>query len=529
MKKVLSLFICLLMVVTTLTPLTSFTASAATSQSDDVFTILAASDFQTKGASLASGGSYDVYEASEEGAGIVKNLMASVTAAHPKIDAFLFGGDYSHGSSNEVATFVGQEYLYNALVEGGLSEKAKQFYLTGNHENGQQKNEKLPFFAQTGGYDMGQYAVYCINHDGYPYNQSNKTVLKNLTTTTAQNLGAWLDEQEVGQKPIFVMSHLPLHYSTRTRTRNDGLYAEWIVNELNRAGKRGLNIIFLYGHNHAGGYDTYMGGSTNFATAGDSIWVAKPGVATAGPNQHTLHFTYMNYGYLGYYEPTWADNDFTMTVFEVLGDDVTIRRYDQNGEHDLQAKEGKFWISSVHNDSQYGYQPDTKTQSSGFTVYGGNYTLTLQGESGSVPVGTKIPATTGSKIIKTFDDGNQITIDVTAEMLYRNDRRLTETDLAQIAVLSGLTLKYQDTVLTENYELKVQTDQEYLFGDVNNDKTVNAVDALIALQGALGQIQLDDTQKVVANVDGIPILDASDSLMILQFAVGKIQKFPVES
>jgi hypothetical protein len=518
MKKVLSLFICLLMVLSTLAP-AAVTASATTTQ-DDVVTILAASDFQTKGTSLSAGGSYDVFEASEEGAGIVKKLMSQVTAVHSNIDGFLFGGDYAHGDSIVFNTAIGYTYLSEALSEGGLSEDADKFYIAGNHEKGLLGDENLDFFAPTGGYDMGDYGVYCINHDQYPYKEMNNDLLKTVTETTANDLKAWLDTQQPGEKPIFVMSHLSLHYSTRTRNRNDGLYAQYIVDVLNEAGKRGLNIIFLYGHNHSGGYDTYMGGSTNFATVGDTIWVAKPGMALSTPAQQMLHFTYMNYGYLGYYESTTADNDFTMTVFEVQGDDVVIYRYDQDGQHDVQAREGKYW-----NDNNYGYQPDTKTAPYGTEVYGGKYTLTLSDHWGVVTRDAKMTTPIGSTITKTWEDGKKITVDATLELLYRGDKQLTEEDLVNAVLFSGLDLKYHGVVLSDKYVLEVL---HFDYGDVNYDGYVNAADALLVLQGSVDKVELDDNQWMAADVDGNLNVDAVDALLVLQFAVGKIQKFPVE-
>lgn len=54
-----------------------------------------------------------------------------------------------------------------------------------------------------------------------------------------------------------------------------------------------------------------------------------------------LTFTYMNYGYTGYYWSSWnnrnytgsADNALTMTSFLIEDDQVTIRRWDESGEH----------------------------------------------------------------------------------------------------------------------------------------------------------------------------------------------------
>ncbi len=332
---------------------------------DEVYTILAASDFQTKGKSLSETGQYDVYEASAEGAGYLKNMMTSVARDHSDIDAFFFGGDYSHGGSDENHTNVGKKYLEETVYANGLSADADRVYITGNHETNQ---EYLPFIAASGGYDKGAYALYVINDENHPYHLSDRSQLKQITETTANELEAWLNTQTPGEKPIFVLSHIQLHYSTATRRADDALYAQYLVDVLNRAGQKGHNIIFLYGHNHAGGFDTYMGGSTNFKTKGETIWVTTPGDSMAAPVANDLYFTYMNYGYLGYYEATTGDNAFTMTVFEIRDNKVVVKRYDQQGRHDVQAVAGKYWVSTVHDDTNYGYQPDTVTAEYGYEI-----------------------------------------------------------------------------------------------------------------------------------------------------------------
>ena len=50
----------------------------------------------------------------------------------------------------------------------------------------------------------------------------------------------------------------------------------------------------------------------------------------------------------------------------------------------------------------------------------------------------------------------------------------------------------------------------------------------MALQAAVGKIELTDAQKVAANVDGEGEVTTADALLILQRAVEKIADFPVE-
>ena len=63
----------------------------------------------------------------------------------------------------------------------------------------------------------------------------------------------------------------------------------------------------------------------------------------------------------------------------------------------------------------------------------------------------------------------------------------------------------------------------YTLGDVNDDGSIDASDALMALQHSVNLITLDETKYLAANVDGSDKVDASDALMILQCSVDLIK------
>lgn len=69
--------------------------------------------------------------------------------------------------------------------------------------------------------------------------------------------------------------------------------------------------------------------------------------------------------------------------------------------------------------------------------------------------------------------------------------------------------------------------QAYRLGDVNDDGTVDAIDALMVLQYSVHLIDLDARQRLAANVNpGVDsVIDAIDALMILQYSVHLIDKF----
>ena len=67
-----------------------------------------------------------------------------------------------------------------------------------------------------------------------------------------------------------------------------------------------------------------------------------------------------------------------------------------------------------------------------------------------------------------------------------------------------------------------------VLGDVNDDKSVTAEDALLALQAATKKVNLTDVQELAADVDGIAGVSSADALNILQYVTKKIDFFPVE-
>ena len=66
------------------------------------------------------------------------------------------------------------------------------------------------------------------------------------------------------------------------------------------------------------------------------------------------------------------------------------------------------------------------------------------------------------------------------------------------------------------------------YGDVDVNGTVNAADALLTLQVAVGKTTLTMQGAAVLDVSGNGDVTAEDALLILQYAVKKITKFPIE-
>lgn len=259
-----------------------------------VTTVIACSDFQHP-----SGDS--------TGAQIVTNILNVIkNDGNSTADGFICAGDYSYNMTTSANELKKQVNALRGAVEGIYGTNLDEIYIQGNHDQVKPSDGGL---ATSGAHDSENYGVYVINEDDYMWANNasySSTSYSGMTSyeivkQTATNLAAYLATKvaEKYTKPIFVVAHLPLHYSMRTFRDGDCTNANLIFDVLNAAGENGLNIIYLYGHNHSHGWDDYLGGSRVYLAKGDEIIIAQ-GSKTSYATK-TLNFTYMNAGYTGYY------------------------------------------------------------------------------------------------------------------------------------------------------------------------------------------------------------------------------------
>ncbi len=321
-----------------------------TAGAEIVTTVIACSDFQHP-------------NGNESGAETVKELVNSLKSfGITSADGFLCCGDYNYGSGN---TYEGINSLKSA-VSDVVSQN--MVFVRGNHDEQVSANVGL---SKSGNNDTENYGVYVIHETDYMRTNSNESTIKK----TAQYLINYLNEKlENGYtQPIFVVSHLPLHYTMRTRLDGDGKYANYIFDALNEAGQKGLNIIFMYGHDHSNGWDDYLGGAAVYLKKGDSILIAQ-GSQTEFLSK-TLQFTYMNAGFVGYYNNhNGADDTLTMTSFEISSSRVEVARYNSISTHNLKSAGV---TNSYKNESEY--SPNT-------TVYASPQTITLTSVTDSTAI-----------------------------------------------------------------------------------------------------------------------------------------------
>ncbi len=305
------------------------------STDNGIVEILLGSDFQAKNGHDASVAN-------------VNDIMAQVVNDYPDIDAFIFAGDYdvNYNSCDE-----GQGYLQSAVqtVFADLNTN-NMVFVQGNHDRTQGV-----IFTASGNQDAmaydNAYGIFVINEQDYMWKNSNQATIQ----ATANNLKAYLDAKLAAKdsRPIFVVSHLPLHYSMRTHNDGDGMYANLIFDVLNEYAGQGLNIFFTYGHDHSNGWDDYLGGASVFLNKGSKINIAQG--SRTDFKEETLNFTYFNAGFVGYYE-NWngIDDTLTMTVAQISNGGVTFTRYSAAGVHVLKAA----GVTNTHK-NESGYDPNT--------------------------------------------------------------------------------------------------------------------------------------------------------------------------
>lgn len=276
--------------------------------------LLAGSDFQPTG--------YDTTG--------IRSLMGSLMEeGYGLFDGFLMVGDYTPTNGHDESS-KGLSVLDSVISKNVNFGKV---YSQGNHDVA--STEGMSPYGNNDPLN-GTYGVFVVNEDDYnAYGDGGQKVAADLTAYCNEKL-----ESGWGNKPIFVMSHLPLHYNYRTMKDKAGTTAMYIVDALNAASDAGLNIIFLIAHNHSGGYDDYLGGAAIYIPKGDSILVTDPTGYKNAPIETEIRFTYLNAGYIAYYADMGmgADTALTMTTFRIQENgDVIITRYDVNGVHNLKS------------------------------------------------------------------------------------------------------------------------------------------------------------------------------------------------
>ena len=336
MKRVLTLLLCALLLMTAAVSTAVMPAAAAGIEATEEDTILIAfSDFQDKGG--VNAGKQTLQK-------LVKTLE---NHGMKKADGLFVAGDYNaSGEYTKPASININKQSIQAIKDVFSPYVGENIlFAQGNHDL-----VETPGLSPNGNNDpaSGAYGVYLIPED--KYGEWGNTATE--TKKAAAELKTYLDAKVSAnwKKPIFIINHIPLHWGNRTMKDGSGSQAYLLFDVLNEAGGKGLNIIYLFGHNHSSGYDDFLGSSAIYLKKGDKMEVAQGSKYTT--KTETLNFTYMNAGYVGYNSSNAADADkaLTLSAFLIRNNEVIITRYDVNGIHNLKSK--GIWNSNY---SQEGY------------------------------------------------------------------------------------------------------------------------------------------------------------------------------
>ena len=259
---------------------------------------------------------------------VLSELLSVVTRnGYRSVDEALFLGDYSSAYDTEKSA-EGLEIVHRRIDDALGLGADEILFLQGNHDP-----EDTPGLDAGGAYVREDYIVYLIHEGDFPSfsDEDNADITEQTAAELDEYLQMCIDAHE--SRPIFVMTHVPLHMNWR----EDNRYAKLLVDVLNRAGKQGLNLIVLFAHNHSDDYDRYLGGSCVYLAPGDDLLVPDP-MAAYGEMRYiteVLAFTYLNAGYVGFTATGEVGEARTCTVFAVYRDHVEVTRFDTGGIHDL--------------------------------------------------------------------------------------------------------------------------------------------------------------------------------------------------
>lgn len=319
-KKIASIIIALLVLLSAFSVIPHAASDAFDSSAYS--TIVTGSDFQAKGT-----------EAADRFGNILTIMKRD---GMPVPDSVLVGGDFTKILFDYATPGI-------CLIRDRLTDvypDAKQnsvVCIQGNHDN------PVAGFAATGLYDMGTYSLFCMNEDDFPWRQDLRTdsKVKKTAEKLEESLSSLIEKGET--RPVIIITHVPLHHTTRNNCA-DNRYASYIFDVINKAAEK-LDIVFLFGHNHSGTFDDYIGGSVNFLNVGDSIRIPLPDSSCETCySVETLNFIYTNCGYVGYSDNTESDtstNKLTVGAIQLSEESIRFVRYSEEGLFSVATVERK--------------------------------------------------------------------------------------------------------------------------------------------------------------------------------------------
>ena len=273
---------------------------------------------------LVAGSDFQQDQISSYADNTLKKLIQRVASSGYEIDRLILCGDYVYDNHNTSESMR----LMKDLVSDTVSSE-KLVFVQGNHDDASLFDEFV--------IESEQYRVFLLHEMMMPFCAESDDAIEKTADALKDYLQHQIDTKDT--RVVFIASHLPLHYTMRTYYDSDVQFAEVIFDVIDDAAQQGLNIVYLYGHNHSNGYDDYLGGASVYLQKGDLLHVAEYGKPKAEPVEKVLSFTYMNAGYLSGYSTSESsvDKSSSVSVFVIENGKLTILRYDEQGRHQLKS------------------------------------------------------------------------------------------------------------------------------------------------------------------------------------------------
>ena len=186
-----------------------------------------------------------------------------VESIHGEIDVMAFGGDMANASASSSDFWTLTQNDLDVLESMGVT----GVLTTGNHEHDPGKYSTSSTNATQQVYQINSegaegtdYRIYCLGSESSSSSYSTSQI--NKLTTYLNSVG--------NDKPIFIITHFPLHYFSGRTTSG----ASDVIDALNTAvANNQQTIVFLWGHNHTMSdtyYDNIYSPGESFPTSSSS-------------------------------------------------------------------------------------------------------------------------------------------------------------------------------------------------------------------------------------------------------------------
>ena len=174
--------------------------------------------------------------------------LDTVAGIYGGVTLMAFGGDMANASASESAFWT----LTQADMDQLSQRSVQGVYTTGNHEyspgnftSGKNSTTQV-YIENKQGAEGENYHIYCLGSSAYAESSGGwmggwNTYSSSQISTLNSYLNSITDN-----KPIFIITHYPLHYTTSRTISGAGD----IIDTLNAAASSGKKITYLWGHNH---------------------------------------------------------------------------------------------------------------------------------------------------------------------------------------------------------------------------------------------------------------------------------------